>query len=144
MNKHKLFGFLILLSCTLLHSQAPRVTITTVNRDDYTRTTRLKEADLQKGNKFVFSQGLEILTDIEYVEVFLSDKPAGRTPYENNSIEIGYYRIKLVKNGREDLILWANIKKDSRTTIDVRYLPDKTEKIKGESRKSIIRSGPGL
>ena len=141
MNKHQLLGFYLIFFCAFLYAQKPGVTITTAERDDYSRHPRLEEEDLQQGRTFLFSPGLEILTDIEYVEVFLSDRAMGRTPFEEDGIDIGYYRIKLVKTGREDLVVWANIKEDCRTTIDVRYLPETVAEDDKTDSREIIHSG---
>ncbi len=142
MNKRILFGLIVLLSAFRLFSQSgyPKIDIKIQTQEEYSRLPRLEEEDLYNKAKAVFSQGLEIVCDIEGVRVFISDSERGTTPYENNDIPIGHYRIKLAKSGREDLVFWVNINKGKRTTVSIQYVPAETEH--SESKPDlIIRNG---
>ena len=143
MNKRILFGMIVLLSVSGLFSQSayPKIEIEIQEQNGYTRHPRLEEEDLNNNTRTEFSQGLEIICDLERVSVYISDSERGITPYENSDMAIGYYRIKLVKSGTDDLIFWVNIKKDKRTTVTVQYLPDETEKSSENNREAVIRKG---
>lgn len=99
----------------------PQIVIESSKKLDYERPARLEEEDSLNGTVFEFTKGLEIVSDIEYVKVYIFDLDSGRTPYENNTLANGYTRIRLEKPGYEDVTFWVNIKTDYRTTVTVRY-----------------------
>ncbi|MDC7236132.1 MAG: PEGA domain-containing protein [Spirochaetales bacterium] len=100
---------------------SPQLVIEQSKKLDYERPPRLEEEDNNNGTVFQFSRGLEIITDIEYVKVFLFDIESGRTPFESNDVSNGYIRVKLEKPGYRDFSFWVNVKEDYRTTVHVYY-----------------------
>jgi len=124
MKKFVAFFFLILFTGYYAFAQNtddPRIEVVMKKTLDYQRPSRLQEEDRKKGVLFKFVPGLEIVTDIDAVKVYLFDIESGRTPYENNDINSGYTRIKLEKPGYKDYTFWVNIKDNYRTTVYIYY-----------------------
>jgi hypothetical protein len=115
---------LILIPFTLIaqNSEQPLITIQSRKILDYERPPRLKEEDNKNGVTFQFVPGLEIVTDLEYVKVYIFDIETGRTPFESNNIQNGSIRIKLEKPGFPNTTFWVMIKDGFRTTVSVSYL----------------------
>ncbi|MBF9017672.1 MULTISPECIES: PEGA domain-containing protein [unclassified Oceanispirochaeta] len=115
---------LFLVSAESLYAQenkTPVVDIQLRKKLDYERPPRLQEEDIREGKSFQFVSGLEIITDIEYVKIYIFDVENGRTPFESNDITNGYIRVKLEKPGYRDFSFWVNVKEDYRTTAHVYY-----------------------
>jgi len=122
--KKKLLALPLILFCLNVYAQneqEPRLDVIIKKTLDYERPARLLEEDNKKGILFRFTPGLEIITDIDAVKVYIFDSESGRTPYENNDINSGYVRIKLEKPGFQDFSFWVNIKENYRTTVYVFY-----------------------
>ena len=100
---------------------APVIEILIRDSLEYERPARLKEEDYNSGRQFKFSPGLEIITDVEYVKVFIRDSEVGRTPFESSRVASGYLRVRLEKPGYEDCFFWVNVYPDKRTTVMVTY-----------------------
>jgi PEGA domain len=119
-----LISTMLLISTATIFSQeneTPAIAIQLRKNLDYERPPRLEEEDIKNGDSFQFVSGLEIITDIEYVKVYLFDVETGRTPFENNEVANGYIRVKLEKSGYRDFSFWVNVKEDYRTTVHVYY-----------------------
>jgi len=145
MKRFVMFTIFAVLSFNLLPAQVPGtpgLEITILDDLDYDRPARLEEEDRKAGRTFRFSSGLEIVTDIEYVKVYLFDAEVGRTPYENNSIAGGYYRIRLEKPGFDDFSFWVNVRKDYRTTVLVSYKAEESLTAPPSGDGGTVESGP--
>ncbi|OQY33876.1 MAG: hypothetical protein B6241_06590 [Spirochaetaceae bacterium 4572_59] len=143
MNKNILFCLYIFLISFSLFSQSedPRVEIKIRDEDEYSRHARLEEEDLKRGYSPDFEQGLEIISDMDSAVIYIAENEIDKTPYENNKISIGYYRIRLEKTGQEDITFWINVKKNKRTTVFVQYLPTLSLEAKQEAKVAVIRQG---
>ncbi|QEN07494.1 PEGA domain-containing protein [Oceanispirochaeta crateris] len=138
MKKTVNFLLLMLFLPTILFSQSkaqPVVQIQMRKILEYERPARLIEEDKKNSESFQFVSGLEIVTDVEYMRVFLFDDEVGRTPYENNRVQNGSLRIKLKKTGYEDLTLWVTVRENYRTTVTVSYIQS------AESESLSVRNG---
>ncbi len=143
-----LFFPLLLLSARE-EEEGPKVHITIAKARNYQRPVELLDKDRQSGLTFPFHPGIEILTNLDSVKVFIFDMEAGRTPYENSGISPGRLRIKLEKPGYEDLTFWADVLQDSRTSIHVEYgkqtlspLPDENRLPEQSSAATYSRINP--
>ena len=106
---------------------SPELIIIQSDSLEYKRPARLLEKDHNKGREFRFKPGLEIITDVEYVKVYIRDQEAGRTPFESSSVPTGYLRVRLEKPGYEDFSFWVNVHPDRRTTVTVKYNKDSSD-----------------
>ena len=127
MNKYTLLGFLLLLTLYPLFpaEDTASFSILLQNQDNYKRHPRLQEEDSRNNRVFQFTQGLEVITDINNVKVFISGEEKGRTPFESDDLSIGYYRIKLEKTGYPDKEFRILVTKGKRTTVEVLFNTDK-------------------
>ncbi len=142
MNKNTLFRgfflFFVLISKLTAAESSPQYEILIQNREEYTRAPSLLDKDQDR--PFEFTRGLEILTDIPKVKVFISDREAGRTPYEDSDLPLGYYRIRLEKPGFPDLEVRVLINQDKRTILKVSYIGEPTEDKAGQEAL-LLREG---
>lgn len=115
---------MLFISVSSIYSQqeeAPAISIQLRKDLNYERPPRLEEEDIKTGKAFKFDSGLEIITDIEYVKVYIFDIETGRTPFESNDVANGYIRVKLEKPGYKDFSFWVNVKENYRTTVHIYY-----------------------
>ena len=143
MNKNTLFRGVFLLSGVLsglfAQNESPRYEVFMQTREEYTRSPLFLGSD-ETGSDFEFTRGLEILTDIPKVKVYISDKEAGRTPFEDSELPLGYYRIRLEKPGYRDLEVRVLINQNKRTILKVNYNEEITEETE-DKNKYFFREG---
>ncbi len=85
--------------------------------EDYRRNKRMEEEDRLRGNVFTFKPGLEIITDIDDVEIRFFEEKIGRTPWEQDNLAAGAYRVGLERTGFEILEFWVTVRNDRRTVV---------------------------
>jgi hypothetical protein len=123
--KHRIFitGFLGLMVLTgfgrLWAEDEGAVRITEYKFKEYRRSPMMEELDRQNGRGFTWTPGLEIITDIYDVEIKVFEESAGRTPWEENNMAPGAYRVLLERTGYEPVEFWVTVRSDRRTVVEV-------------------------
>ena len=84
---------------------------------DYVRHPRMVREDQLRGRVFHYGPGLEIITDVDDVEVWLFDKKVGRTPWESDELASGSYRIRLERTGFDAQEFRITLRNDTRTVV---------------------------
>ncbi len=97
-----------------------QISITEYEFEYYRRHPRMEEEDRLRGNVFTFKPGLEIITDIDDVEIRFFEEKTGRTPWEQDNLAAGAYRVGLERTGFEILEFWVTVRNDRRTVVLVR------------------------
>ncbi len=94
-----------------------KITITEYEHEDYYRYPRMEEEDRVRGNVFEFRPGLEIISDVDDTEIEFFEERIGTTPWEQNNLSPGAYRVRLERTGYEIVEFWVNVRSDRRTVV---------------------------
>lgn len=108
---------LIFISALATAAEEEQIRIDEVEYEDYVRNPRMEEEDRLRGNVFTYRPGLEIITDIEDVEIRFFEERIGVTPWEENDLAAGAYRVQLARTGYEILEFWVPVRNDRRTVV---------------------------
>ena len=114
---------LILLTLTLPISvisaseSKGKITITEYEHEDYYRSPRMEEEDRLRGKTFQFQPGLEIITDVDDAEIEFFEERMGKTPWEQDNLSPGAYRVRLERTGYEIVEFLVNVRSDRRTVV---------------------------
>jgi len=95
----------------------PEITITEYEHEDYFRHPRMEEEDRLRGKTFHFQPGLEIITDVDDAEIEFFEERIGKTPWEQDNLEAGAYRVRLERTGYEVVEFWVTVRSDRRTVV---------------------------
>jgi len=98
-------------------SNQGQITITEYEHEDYFRHPRMEEEDRLRGRSFQFQPGLEIITDVDDAEIEFFEERIGKTPWEQDNLSPGAYRIRLERTGYEVIEFWVNVRSDRRTVV---------------------------
>jgi len=115
----------ILALCTLSVSfvldaaEEARISVNEYEYKAYRRSPRMEELDRQTGRVFTWAPGLEIITDLYDVEVRLFDEDVGRTPWEDDNLPAGAYRVSLSRSGFETVEFWVTLHSGRRSVVFV-------------------------
>jgi len=77
----------------------------------------MEEEDYSRESVFEFQPGLEIITDLDDIKILLSGEEVGRTPWEQNNLEPGLYRVQLILKDFELSDFTVTVHNDRRTVI---------------------------
>ncbi|MCK5737261.1 MAG: PEGA domain-containing protein, partial [Spirochaetaceae bacterium] len=94
-----------------------QITITEYEHEDYYRHPRMEEEDRLRGKIFRFQPGLEIISNIDDAEIEFFEEKIGRTPWEQDNLKPGAYRVQLERTGYEVLEFWVSVRSDRRTVV---------------------------
>jgi hypothetical protein len=121
MNRRVLLIVFTLLACAAASASGedPSVRISEYKFEEYRRSPRMEEMDRLNGNSFQWQPGLEIITDLYDVEVELFEEKIGRTPWEQNNLRAGAYRVRLTRSGYQTVEFWVTVRSDRRTVAEV-------------------------
>ena len=92
-----------------------QITITEYELEDYYRHPRMEEEDRLRGRVFKFQPGLEIITNVDDAEIQFFEERIGKTPWEQNNLPPGAYRVLLERTGYESVEFWVDVRSDRRT-----------------------------
>jgi len=113
-----LIFFSMTLSMTLFAAGGDaRVSITEYEHEDYYRHPRMEEEDRLRGNIFKFQPGLEIITNTDEAEIEFFEERIGNTPWEQDNLTPGAYRVRLERTGFEIIDFWVTVRSDRRTVV---------------------------
>jgi len=95
----------------------PEITITEYEHEDYFRHPRMEEEDRLRGRTFQFQPGLEIISNIDDTEIEFFEERIGKTPWEQDNLKAGAYRVRLERTGYEVVEFWVTVRSDRRTVV---------------------------
>ena len=104
-----LFSALLIAAAVSAAADDVQISITEYEFEYYRRHPRMEEEDRLRGNVFIFKPGLEIITDIDDVEIRFFEEKTGRTPWEQDNLAAGAYRVGLERTGFEILEFWVTV-----------------------------------
>ena len=110
---------LLFLAGRVFSDSAKAISIDKYESWNYIRHTRMEEEDYLRQSTFEFQPGLEIITDVDNVKILLSGEEVGRTPWEQNNLEPGQYRVRLMLRGFELNEFAVTVHNDLRTVVTV-------------------------
>jgi len=93
------------------------ITITEYEHEDYFRHIRMEEEDRLRGRTFEFQPGLEIITNVDDAEIEFFEERIGKTPWEQDNLKAGAYRVRLERTGYEVIEFWVTVRSDRRTVV---------------------------
>jgi hypothetical protein len=93
------------------------------DRYDYLRPETLSLSDKTNGKIFIWKPGIEILTDIDSVRIYLNGDRSGTIPWEGDDLNPGIYRFSLEKTGYKTEDFMLLLEPDTRVTLFVRMDP---------------------
>jgi hypothetical protein len=98
-------------------AEVGQIVISEIEYEDYVRNPRMEEEDRLTGNVFTFKPGLEIIADEDEVEIRFFEERIGVTPWEQDDMPPGAYRVRLERTGFEIMEFWVTVRNDRRTVV---------------------------